>query len=269
LTVRKPAGASSARATGRWRSTWKRQEKAIQKLSACLDAEDFALSYWAILRVPRINRARVTAVASDHGVSTGAVLSIQVVLAVAAREHVNAGTAGFRIPSVASITVSLPSQPFRTSLPFWPRMMSFPPGLLIVSLPFPPQMTSSPEVPFKVSDRLVPVIAHSADATRTVVVSTSELLALTGSVTAEDTEAVFEIVVPLNVPGFTFTTSVKVASPPLDREATGQLTVPMPPTEGSVHPVDGEIETNVVLVGTESVSVEVDASGPLLCTVIV
>jgi hypothetical protein len=89
-------------------------------------------------------------------------------------------------------------------------------------------------------------------------------LALTGSGTAEDTDAVFEIVVPLNVPGFTFTTSVKVAFPPLDKEATGQLTVPVPPTEGSIHPTDGETETNVVLVGTESVSVEAAASGPLL-----
>jgi len=80
---------------------------------------------------------------------------------------------------------------------------------------------------------------------------------------------VFEIVVPLTVPGVTFTTNVKVAFPPLDRELTGQLTVPVPPTEGTVHPADGDIETNVVLVGTESVSVEVDASGPLLCTVIV
>lgn len=130
-------------------------------------------------------------------------------------------------------------------------------------------MTSSPDVPVRVSALLVLVIVHSADATPTVVVSTSELLALTGSVTAEDTDAVLEIVVPLDVPGVTFTTSVKVAFPPLDREATGQLTVPVPPTEGSVHPADGNSETNVVLVGTESVSVEVAANGPLLCTVIV
>lgn len=59
-----------------------------------------------------------------------------------------------------------------------------------------------------------------------MVVSMSELFELTGSLTTEDTDAVFVIVVPFGVAGFTFTTSVNVAVASSANEATEQLTGP-------------------------------------------
>lgn len=104
----------------------------------------------------------------------------------------------------------------------------------------------------------------------TMVVSVSELFALTGSLTAEDTDAVFVIVVPLGVAGFTFTTIENVAVASSANEATGQVTDPVPPTDGVAHPAEGETETNVVLVGVASVRTTLVAvSGPSLSMTIV
>jgi hypothetical protein len=104
----------------------------------------------------------------------------------------------------------------------------------------------------------------------TRVASVSELFALTGSLTAEDTDAVFVMVVPLGVARFTFTTIENVAVASSANEATGQLTDPVPPTEGVAHPAEGETETNVVLAGVASVRTTlVAASGPSLSMTIV
>jgi len=104
----------------------------------------------------------------------------------------------------------------------------------------------------------------------TRVTSLSELFALTGSLTAEDTDAVFVIVVPLGVTGFTFTTIENVAVASSANEATAQLTDPVPPTEGVAHPAEGETETNVVLAGVASVRTTLVAvSGPSLSMTIV
>ena len=103
-----------------------------------------------------------------------------------------------------------------------------------------------------------------------MVVSVSELFALTGSLTAEDTDAVFVIVVPLGVAGFTFTTIENAAVASSANEATAQLTDPVPPAEGIAHPAEGETETNVVFAGVASVRTTLVAvSGPSLSMTIV
>jgi hypothetical protein len=135
-------------------------------------------------------------------------------------------------------------------------------------------MMSSPDVPFRVSDWLVPLIApalaQSSAAVPTTVVVVAVLLAELGSVVAEDTVAVFVITVPLAVPGLTFTTSVNDAELNAASVAMVQVWVPVPPTGsgGQLHPAAAVTETKVVLAGITSLRVtDVAASGPSFRTV--
>lgn len=85
--------------------------------------------------------------------------------------------------------------------------------------------------------------------------------------------AVFEIIVPLATPAFTFTTNVKVAIAPLAKDDMLQAMFPVPPTAGTgeqLHPVGAVSETNVVLVGTVSNKpLGAAAAGPWLVITIV
>jgi hypothetical protein len=98
-----------------------------------------------------------------------------------------------------------------------------------------------------------------------VVVAVAELFVVTGSGVADDTVAVFAMMIPLATPAFTFTTSVNVAMANAATLGLVQLTVPVKPITGvvQVHPAAAANETNVVLAGMESVSTEdVAAWGP-------
>ena len=80
------------------------------------------------------------------------------------------------------------------------------------------------------------------------------------------------MMVPDAVPAVTFTITVKLAVTDGARVDMVQVIVPVPPTAGVVHdqPVGGVIETNVVFVGTVSVTLT-DAAlpGPPFVTVCV
>src|SRR5436305_1244261 len=96
-----------------------------------------------------------------------------------------------------------------------------------------------------------------------------------GSAVVEAAVAVLVIVVLLGVEELTLTTMVKTAVSPLATEAFEKTTLPVPPTAGGLgmvqpEPVVTTADTNVVFVGTASVTVTVCASdGPLLTKLIV
>src|ERR1700742_4912591 len=95
-----------------------------------------------------------------------------------------------------------------------------------------------------------------------------------GSTEPLETFAVFVMTTPLPSAASLCTTSVNTAVSPFASAASLQVTVPVPPTAGvvqvNVGPPDCVMETNVVFVGTTSVSTTFDASfGPPFETVIV
>src|SRR5258705_2886228 len=103
----------------------------------------------------------------------------------------------------------------------------------------------------------------------TVVVAFPVLLAGVGSGVVLAATASLEIVDPLPVFAFTFTTIVKTAVSALGTLPFEKTTLPVPPTAGAavLHPVPvvTTADTNVVLAGTASVTVTVEAdAGPLL-----
>src|SRR2546430_17664027 len=121
---------------------------------------------------------------------------------------------------------------------------------------FSPAFTGSGESVF--------VIDRSAE--DTVVVAVAESLALFGSVVAEITEAVFEMLAP-PVP-FTVPTIVIVAEAPTARELN--VTVRLFPEPPQIPPPVELQETKVRLVGSGSVTTTFEAVPiPLLVTVIV
>src|SRR5687768_1363606 len=107
----------------------------------------------------------------------------------------------------------------------------------------------------------------------TVVVSVSELLAGSGSVSVAVTDVVFVRVAPFGVAGLTLTTNVKTWAP----SATVSVvfvaeTVPVPPAGGVtvVQPAGAVNDINVVLAGTRSVKLTLLAlTVPRFCTVMV
>src|SRR5450432_222694 len=104
-------------------------------------------------------------------------------------------------------------------------------------------------------------------AAATVTLAVALLLALLGSVIADDPISVSEMTVPVAVPGFTCATNEKAAVPPNASEAMLQEMLPVAPTAGvaQVHVPGFVRETKVVLVGTASVKLTVVAvDGPLL-----
>src|SRR5687768_11694202 len=126
-----------------------------------------------------------------------------------------------------------------------------------------PGVTGSGESVFVTERSAVPV--------PTVVVSVSPLFAGVGSVVAEVTLAVLVRIVPPATDAPTLTVSVKAAFP-MAMLALVHVIVPVPPTAGVTHdqPAGDASETNVVLVGTLSVSETLVASlGPALFTVMV
>src|SRR5262245_61262395 len=92
---------------------------------------------------------------------------------------------------------------------------------------FPPEETGSGESDFVIR-RSAPVPAPL-----TVVVAVAELLPLLGS-SGELAVAVFEMIVPPDVPTLTLTTLVIVTLDPLARVGPEQLRAPVPPTIGVV-----------------------------------
>src|SRR3954463_11040242 len=107
------------------------------------------------------------------------------------------------------------------------------------------------------------------------VVAVAVLLPEVGSVVVVAAVAVLVTVVPVGVAASTLTTMVNTAVSPLATEAFEKTTLPVPPTAGGLgivqpEPVVTTADTNVVLVGTASVTVTVCASdGPLLTKLIV
>jgi hypothetical protein len=93
-----------------------------------------------------------------------------------------------------------------------------------------------------------------------------------GSVDVVETVAVFEIVP--DAPGVMLTVIENVADVPFANDASVQVMVPVPPTEGveqeNSGPVVCDSETNVVFAGTASVRETLNAfDGPLLVRVTV
>jgi hypothetical protein len=94
------------------------------------------------------------------------------------------------------------------------------------------------------------------------------LFAVLGSLVVEDTEE-FAVIEAAVIVAATFTTTSMFAEEPEAMLAETQLIVPVAPTAGvvQVHPAGGEIDAKVVLVGTASVKVKLEAvPGPLLET---
>src|SRR6185436_14225439 len=96
----------------------------------------------------------------------------------------------------------------------------------------------------------------------TVVVALPVLLPGVGSDVVLAATASLEMVVPLAVFAFTFTTIVNTAVSPLATEALENTTLPVPPTAGVVgephpEPVVTTADTKVVLAGVASVTVTV------------
>src|SRR2546430_356133 len=114
---------------------------------------------------------------------------------------------------------------------------------------------------------------RSANGVLTRVVSVALLFAGFASIVALVTAAVFVIVVPSDVPGFTFTTSVKTCGAARAWSVMKlQVTVPVPPEAGltQVQPAGAVRETIVVEPGTTSVTTTALAlSGPAFVTLIV
>ena len=85
--------------------------------------------------------------------------------------------------------------------------------------------------------------------------------------------AVFEMIVPLATPAFTFTTKVNVAIAPLAKDSVVQAILPVPPAGGRVEqpqPPGVVSETNVVFVGIVSYNpFGAAAAGPWLVITIV
>ena len=103
----------------------------------------------------------------------------------------------------------------------------------------------------------------------TAVVVDAELFAGVGSTLVVAVVAVLLMLAPLAVPGLTLTTMVKVAVSLAVAVAFEKTTLPVLPTAGAEVdqpvPVVTVAETNVVFVGTASVTVTFCASdGPLL-----
>lgn len=99
------------------------------------------------------------------------------------------------------------------------------------------------------------------------------LLAGFGSEEAVVTLAVFAIVAPA-APGLMWTVMENVADAPFASDASEQLTLPVPPTEGVVQentgPVVCDSETKVVFAGTASVRETLPAKdGPPFVSVMV
>jgi hypothetical protein len=117
------------------------------------------------------------------------------------------------------------------------------------------------------------VLTIETSALWVTVVLTIELFAPgPGSLVVEATLAVFEIV-PV-APGLMLTVIENVAEAPLANDASVQVIVPVPPTDGVLQentgPVVCDSETKVVFAGTASVSETLCAfDGPLLVTVTV
>lgn len=104
----------------------------------------------------------------------------------------------------------------------------------------------------------------------TTVEAEAELLPAVGSLVADVTAGLFEIVVPAAVATFTFTTNGKLLTLPDARVVAVQEILPVPPTAGVTQdqPTGTPSETNVVFAGTVSVSESVAAAaGPLFVTV--
>jgi hypothetical protein len=135
---------------------------------------------------------------------------------------------------------------------------------------FDPALTGSGESPIVVERSAVLVFPVTV-----VVAAGLVLLALLGSLVAEDTDAVLEMTVPFPVAPLTWTTMVNVLVVPAGIGAAGlvvQVTVPFVPGVGPVqlHPEGAVAETNAVVAGMGSVTVGWAASlGPLLVRVIV
>jgi hypothetical protein len=105
-----------------------------------------------------------------------------------------------------------------------------------------------------------------------VVGADAELFAEAGSEVVVDTVAVFEMALSPARLAAVWTTSVKLADTPRASVGRVAVTVPVPPTSGvaRLHPAGPVIDTNVVPVGSVSLSCTVCASlGPLLTTAIV
>src|SRR4051812_32501963 len=129
-----------------------------------------------------------------------------------------------------------------------------------------PEVTGSGESAF--------VTARSA-LVCTVVVAEPVLLPGIGSLVVEAATALLLMVLPLAALALTLTTIVKTAVSPFGTEAFEKTTLPVPPTAGGLGivqplPVVTTADTNVVFVGTASVTVTVCAvPGPLLMKLMV
>jgi len=108
----------------------------------------------------------------------------------------------------------------------------------------------------------------------TVVAAVPVLLPVLGSGIELAAVAELFITVPCTVPALTLTTTWKVAVSPFAVDALEKTTFPVPPTGGVLvpHPVPlvTEADTNVVFVGTPSVTVVLGPGpGPLLVKLMV
>ena len=104
------------------------------------------------------------------------------------------------------------------------------------------------------------LIVHSVVPLATVVEAVAELSATRNSVVALETLAVLEIIVPFDVPAFSWNAKEKTTVSFGGRFAMVQLIVPLPaPTEGVTQVKAGPefctSETKVVPAGTESIKV--------------
>src|SRR5437016_6230298 len=117
------------------------------------------------------------------------------------------------------------------------------------------------------------VAKRSANGVLTMVVRVALLFAGFASIVALVTAAVLVMVVPSDVPGFTFTTSVRTCGAARAWSVEKlQVTVPVRPEAGltQVQPAGAVIETIVVEPGATSVTTTLLAlSGPAFVTLIV
>lgn len=114
-------------------------------------------------------------------------------------------------------------------------------------------------------------VTAKSQAVVTGVVMIVLLLAELGSLVEEEIEE-FAVMVVAGTVGATFTTTMMSADAPEARLGSVQVTLPVAPTAGVVHvqPTGAETEANVVLVGTASRKLTVEAAaGPLFVTVCV
>ena len=104
----------------------------------------------------------------------------------------------------------------------------------------------------------------------TTTFAVASLLVGLGSNVVAVTLAVSEMIVPDAVPAVTFRTGENVAVPPDASALMVQVIVPVAPTAGveQLQPDGVGIETKVVLAGSASVKVTVEAeAGPLFLTI--